>query len=75
MDMALSRTFAAGEKKTVQLRAEAFNLPNHLTPGTPVATTNTAGTFGKIQNDNVSGTSSVASGNYRVMQFAVKFVF
>jgi hypothetical protein len=75
LDLALSRTFAVAEKKTIQLRAEAFNLPNHLTPGTPVATTNTAGTFGKIQNDNVSGTSSVASGNYRVMQFALKFVF
>jgi hypothetical protein len=75
LDLALSRTFTVAEKKTLQLRAEAFNLPNHLNPGTPNATTNTAGTFGKIQNDNVSGTSSVASGDYRVMQFALKFVF
>src|SRR5262249_28317195 len=51
LDIALTRTFSVAEKKTVQLRAEAFNLPNHMNPNTPVATTNTAGTFGKIQND------------------------
>src|SRR5439155_25497474 len=32
LNMALSRTFALGEKRTVQLRGEAFNLPNHLNP-------------------------------------------
>ena len=75
LDLALSRTFALTEKKTLQLRAEAFNLPNHLNPGVPVATTNSGGTFGKIQNDNVSGISGYTQGNPRIMQFALKFVF
>ena len=30
LNVALSRTFPIGEKRTIQLRAEAFNLPNHL---------------------------------------------
>jgi hypothetical protein len=33
--MALSRTFPLGEKRTIQLRADAFNLPNHLNAFTP----------------------------------------
>ena len=30
LNMALSRNFPIGEKRHIQLRAEAFNLPNHL---------------------------------------------
>ena len=30
---------------------------------------------GKIQNDNVSGIGAVTTGYYRVLQFALKFVF
>ena len=75
LDLALSRTFTLSEKKTLQLRAETFNLPNHLNAGVPVATTNSGGTFGKIQNDNVSGLSGYSVGNPRIMQFALKFVF
>src|SRR5262249_53401433 len=30
LNLALSRNFPVGEKRALQLRAEAFNLPNHL---------------------------------------------
>jgi hypothetical protein len=75
LDLALLRTFSLTERKSLQLRAEAFNLPNHLNAGTPVAATNSVGSFGKIQNDSISGIGGVATGYYRVIQFALKFVF
>jgi hypothetical protein len=55
------------------LRAEAFNLPNHLNPSPPVSALN-SGTFGQIQSD-ISGTSGLSAGDYRVIQFALKYVF
>jgi len=73
MDLALSRTFSIREGQTVQLRAEAFNLPNHLNPSNPVSALN-SGSFGKIQSD-ISGTSGLSPGNQRIMQFALKYVF
>ena len=35
LNVALSRTFAVGEKRALQLRAEAFNLPNHVNAFAP----------------------------------------
>ena len=64
MDVALSRTFPVWERKTLQFRAEAFNLPNHTNFSTPVSTLN-SGTFGQIQ----------AAGDPRIVQLAMKFVF
>ena len=72
-DMAVSRMFPIREKQTIQLRAEAFNLPNHMNPGIPVTTTN-SGAFGQIQSD-ISGTSGLTAGDPRIIQFALKFVF
>jgi hypothetical protein len=81
--MALSRTFPIKEKKNFQLRAEAFNLPNHLNPSVPGGATAganassaalNAGSFGQIAGD-ISGTSGLSAGDYRVVQFALKFNF
>jgi hypothetical protein len=84
LNMALSRTFAIKEKKTIQIRAEAFNLPNHLNAFAPGAAPNagqaganvslTAPNFGQITND-ISGNNGLTSGDYRVIQLAMKFVF
>ena len=74
LDLALSRTFPIAEGKSLQLRAEAFNLPNHLNPNTPVNTLNSTGVFGKIQSD-ISGTSGLTTGDPRIMQFALKYIF
>jgi hypothetical protein len=84
LNLALSRTFPVWEKKTIQLRAEAFNLPNHLNAFAPgVAPINaglganvalTAPNFGQITND-ISGNNGLQGGDYRVIQMAMKFVF
>ena len=64
IDMGLTRKFRVQEKQTVEFRAEAFNLPNHLNPGNPVTTLSNLN-FGRIQS----------AGDERVMQFALKYVF
>jgi len=73
LDLAISRTFRIREGKSIQVRGEAFNVPNHLNPGLPIAGLN-SGTFGKILAD-VSGTSGLSSGDPRILQFALKYVF
>ncbi len=83
LDLAVVRSFRVREKQILQVRAEAFNLPNHLNPGTPgttaaissagVSTLNSPTSF-NITND-ISGSSGLASGDYRVVQFALKYVF
>jgi hypothetical protein len=85
LNLALSRNFAIREGKTIQLRAEAFNLPNHLNPFTPgvgpIAMGNYGGqaqvnasNFGQITND-ISGNGGLLNGDYRVIQLAMKFIF
>jgi Carboxypeptidase regulatory-like domain len=64
-DMSLVRQIKLGEGRQVELRGEAFNLFNHYRPFDPGTALNSAGTFGKITN----------SGDPRIMQFAVKYVF
>src|SRR5881296_3235364 len=55
-------------------RAEVFNLPNRLNAGLPIAALN-SGTFGKIQQDISGISSSLYSGDQRILQFALKYVF
>src|SRR5207249_2506502 len=64
LDMAVSRTFPVSEGKSIQLRGEVFNLPNHLNPSNPERALN-QGTFGKIQSD-ISGTSGLSAGDPRI---------
>jgi hypothetical protein len=82
LDLAVSRTFNVGEGKSLQLRGEAFNVPNHMNPanpglctnGTCVNALNNSGAFGKITTD-ISGTSGLSAGDPRIIQLALKFVF
>jgi hypothetical protein len=85
LNLALSRNFKIVEGKTIQVRAEAFNLPNHLNPFTPgISPINgtlfggqqnlNAPNFGQITND-ISGNNGLLPGDYRVIQLAMKFVF
>lgn len=73
LDMALSRMFRIREKQTLQLRGEAFNLPNHVNLAVPNSALN-GGTFGTVTSD-ISGTSGLSTGDYRVVQFALKYIF
>ena len=82
LDLALSRTFKVREGKSFQVRAETFNLPNHVNLAVP--SLNSTGAFSNpafnnpasftITND-ISGTSGLSSGDYRVIQLAMKFIF
>jgi hypothetical protein len=64
IDMGLVRTFKVREKQSIQFRAEAFNVPNHVNPNNPTTAINST-VFGKIQ----------AAADPRIMQLALKYVF
>jgi hypothetical protein len=83
LNMAVSRSFAIREQKSIQIRAEAFNLPNHVNLATPGAggtggigraVTLNSPNFGQITSD-ISGNSGLNSGDYRIIQFAMKLIF
>ncbi len=63
-DVALSRIFRVRENQRLEVRAEAYNLTNSLHPGNPITTLN-SGIFGQINT----------SGDPRIMQFALKYLF
>ena len=71
-DMSVFRSFPLGEKRSLQFRAEAFNVFNHPTFGNPNATVNpnylnpASSNFGQI-----GGTRSTE----RQLQFALKFYY
>jgi hypothetical protein len=74
LNVALSRSFHVwGEKRILQVRADAFNLPNHLNPSNPVSNFSSS-TFGQILSD-VSGNNGLDAGDPRIIQLAMKFVF
>jgi hypothetical protein len=76
LDLALSRNFVFLEKRYIQLRAEAFNLPNRLNatfgPGGSISLNSS--NFGQLTQD-ISGNNGLLPGDYRVVQMAMKFVF
>ena len=84
LNVALSRNFQIGEKRLIQLRAEAFNLPNHvngfapgvapINTGIGANTTLTSATATQVTAD-ISGNNGGLAGDYRVIQMAMKFVF
>jgi len=83
INMAVSRSFAIRERQSIQIRAEAFNLPNHVNLATPGvggvggigrAVTLNSPNFGQITGD-ISGNNGLQAGDYRVIQFAMKLIF
>jgi len=75
VNVAVSRTFKLYEKQTIQLRAEAFNLPNTLNPNNPASTSVSSGLFGKINTDIAGSAAFSSTGDYRIIQVAMKYVF
>ena len=66
LDVSFVRNFKIREKMSLQIRAEAFNLPNKANFSTPVATL-TSGNFGQI--------TSTGTNPPRIIQLAGKFYF
>ena len=64
INIGLTRKFQVREKQSVEFRAEAFNMPNHMNPNNPIAALNNRN-FGKI----------LTARDPRIMQFALKYVF
>jgi hypothetical protein len=64
VDTGLTRRFQIREGQSVEFRAEAFNVLNHVNPGNPTNTLNSQ-TFGK----------STSAADPRIMQLALKYVF
>jgi Carboxypeptidase regulatory-like domain/TonB dependent receptor len=77
IDMAISRTFALHERYKLDIRGEAFNVPNSFRAGCPAGSSTCAGvqfigqslataaTFGKVTN----------AMDPRIIQFSMKLVF
>ncbi len=75
IDGRVSRVFHVAEHKTLDLRWEVFNIPNHLNLGAPNVTLN-SGSFGQITSDqSLQGGVTAQSGDPRMMQGALKFMF
>jgi hypothetical protein len=72
IDGRLSRVFRVAEHKTAEIRWEIFNIPNLVNLGAPNVTLS-SGTFGQITSDQNG--SSNQTGDPRIMQGAIRFVF
>jgi hypothetical protein len=78
VDAALSRLFRIQERKSVEIRGEAYNLPNFFLRGVSAAgftTLSTATTFGQITSVYNPNYALSGGGGPRVIQLAAKFVF
>jgi len=69
-DMAVTRAFRIRERQSVEFRAEAFNLSNHVNLGNPNLVLSDVANFGRILS-----TAKGTTGDPRIMQLALKFVF
>ena len=67
IDMGLTRNFQLRERQSVQFRAEAFNLTNHvnLDPASPGLNAINNANFGRF----------LQAFDPRILQFALKYVF
>lgn len=74
VDTALSRVFRIQERKTLEIRGEAYNLPNFFQRGNP-GTLFSVPTFGQITSVYNPSYALSGGGGPRVLQFAAKFVF
>jgi len=76
LNMALVRDFPIREHQTLEVRGEAFNLPNWTNPYNPV-TSLTAANFGQIVPSSTAGLGALSQSinDPRIMQFALKYVF
>jgi hypothetical protein len=72
-DLAIFKTFRIREGKTMQYRAEAFNMPNHPSFGAPGATLSTSATAVNPAANNFGVITSTRDA--RVMQMSLRLSF
>ena len=72
-DQSISRDFRVREGQTLVFRFEMFNVTNSFRPGNPGINLGAPSTFGLITTDATP--PSATSAPYRVLQFALKYVF
>lgn len=72
-DMGLVKNFRMNNDINVQFRAEFFNIFNQVNFANPNTAVNNAATFGRITTTD--GLSNGNSGDPRIIQFGLKFVF
>jgi len=65
IDMGLTRSFRLRETQTMEFRAEAFNVPNHVNLNNPASTV--------LSNPNFGVITTVM--DPRILQFALKYAF
>ena len=83
LDFAFGKEFQVREKQTLQIRAEFFNLFNHVNLANPISDVNAAAasggainaTTGQITTPGSFGQIISASSNPRLVQLALKFRF
>ena len=75
VDAALSRLFTIKERKTLEIRGEAYNLPNFFLRGNPGTAVSATNLFGQITSVYNSGYATSGGGGPRVLQLAAKFNF
>jgi hypothetical protein len=83
VDFSVIKRFPLGESKNIELRAEFFNLVNHLNFANPISNLNavlsSGGSIdqntGQIINPGDFGRITSTSNNPRLIQLAVKFSF
>lgn len=75
VNISLSRRFSIREKQSLEIRGEAYNLPNVVNFGPP-GNLLSSSTFGKITSTQVSGgATSGQAGDPRILQLGLKYVF
>jgi len=78
VDFSVIKRFPLGEAKSVEFRAEFFNLFNHVNLDNPVSNLNAAGidsNTGQITDPGDFGRITSTSNNPRLIQFALKLNF
>jgi len=75
VDTALSRVFRIQEKKSLEVRGEAYNLPNFFLRGNPGTLLSALTTFGQVTSVFNPNYALSGGGGPRVLQLAAKFVF
>jgi hypothetical protein len=78
IDFSLIKRFQLGERKSVEFRAEFFNLLNQVNFDIPISNLNAASinsSTGHILNPGDFGRITSTSNNPRLIQFALKFNF